>query len=145
MAPADRNPELAERIANLRLKIAPFVPEPYGGPPHSSYPKMALHFWLLTEDQLDSIAHYYHQSTPNEYTNRYPTAMGWDKAFFARLVNNPAKRVEIKRRKFGKFIGIKGCETPTEEIALKLRLLEEEMNENMRRLERRMSSGRKWS
>jgi len=42
---------------------------------------MAFH--LLTEDQLDSIAHHYHQSTPGPWTNHYPAQMNWDKEFLS--------------------------------------------------------------
>lgn len=43
---------------------------------------MAFH--LLTEDELDSIAHYYHQSTPGPWSNHYPASMNWDKEFLAK-------------------------------------------------------------
>ena len=43
-----------------------------------------MQFHLLTEDELDSIAHYYHQSTPGPWSNHYPAPMNWDKEFLAR-------------------------------------------------------------
>lgn len=43
---------------------------------------MAYH--LLTEEELDSIAHYYHQSTPGIWTMSYPASMNWDKDFLAK-------------------------------------------------------------
>ncbi|KAL9093849.1 MAG: hypothetical protein Q9165_003772 [Trypethelium subeluteriae] len=147
MAPAKRSPDLAKKINQLRLNLAPIVLMP-SGPAHPDYPKTILHFFLLTEEQLDSIAHYYHQSTPTIWTNSYPAPMNWDAAFFARQagtgVLSDEKRVEIKRRKLGKFIGIRGCETPVEEVALRLQLLEAELIQNLRQVEGQMLPGRKW-
>jgi hypothetical protein len=59
------------------------VPLPTG-PPHPAFPKTLLAFHLLTEDELDSIAHHYHQSTPGPWTQHYPALMNWDKDFLAR-------------------------------------------------------------
>ena len=59
------------------------VPLP-SGPPHPAFPKTLLAFHLLTEDELDSIAHHYHQSTPGPWTHHYPALMNWDKGFLAR-------------------------------------------------------------
>lgn len=81
MAPSTRpNPSLMKKIATLQLTLAPLVPLPRG-PPHPAFPKTLLAFHLLTEDELDSIAHYYHQSTPGPWTLLYPTSMNWDKDF----------------------------------------------------------------
>jgi hypothetical protein len=65
MAPLTRpnNAALTKQIATLQLELAPLVPLPTG-PPHPAFPKTLLAFHLLTEDELDSIAHHYHQSTP---------------------------------------------------------------------------------
>lgn len=38
-----------------------------------------LAYHLLTEEELDSIAHHYHQSTPSIWTYQYPASMNWDK------------------------------------------------------------------
>jgi hypothetical protein len=59
MAPLTRpnNAHLSKKIATLQLELAPLVPLPEG-PPHLSFPKTFLAFHLLTEDELDSIAHY---------------------------------------------------------------------------------------
>ncbi|KAF2099845.1 hypothetical protein NA57DRAFT_75349 [Rhizodiscina lignyota] len=110
MAPNSRNdPNLRRRIARLRLplrtdsqskiskrkelkstidllksRLHPLYPQPIGGAPHPKFPKTIIHWLLLTEDELDSIAHYYGQSTPNKYTNKYPAPMGWDKEFLAK-------------------------------------------------------------
>lgn len=84
MAPLTRrNSALSKKIATLQLELAPLVPLP-SGPPHPAFPKTLLAFHLLTEDELDSIAHHYHQSTPGPWTHHYPALMNWDKDFLAR-------------------------------------------------------------
>ncbi|KXT09498.1 hypothetical protein AC579_8006 [Pseudocercospora musae] len=94
MAPSTRNNTvLAKKIATLQLRLAPLVPLPEG-PPHPHFPKTLMAFHLLTEDQLDSIAHYYHQSTPHKYTHHYPATMNWDKEFLAKpRVSTPTSAV----------------------------------------------------
>lgn len=85
MAPLTRpnNALLSKKIATLQLELAPLVPLPEG-PPHPAFPKTLLAFHLLTEDELDSIAHHYHQSTPGPWTQHYPALMNWDKEFLAK-------------------------------------------------------------
>ncbi|KAF2723318.1 hypothetical protein K431DRAFT_220140 [Polychaeton citri CBS 116435] len=86
MAPltrARRSSALANKISTLQLTLHPLVPLP-SGPPHSAFPKSLLAFHLLTEEELDDLAHYYHQSTPGPWTLRYPSYMNWDKDFLAK-------------------------------------------------------------
>lgn len=83
MAPSTRNDTLSKKIETLQLRLAPLVPLP-SGPPHPSFPKTLMAFHLLTEEELDSIAHYYHQSTPGPWTHHYPANMNWDKDFLAK-------------------------------------------------------------
>lgn len=84
MAPSTRQDSvLAKKIATLQLRLAPLVPLP-SGPPHPNFPKTLMAFHLLTEDELDSIAHYYHQSTPGQWTHHYPATMNWDKEHLAK-------------------------------------------------------------
>ncbi|KAK5124146.1 hypothetical protein LTR85_001849 [Meristemomyces frigidus] len=97
MAPTTRrNSVLAKKIATLRLKLAPLVPLP-SGPPHPSFPKTLMAFHLLSEDELDSIAHYYHQSTPGPWSNHYPANMNWDKEFLAREAAQNSPRIHSRR------------------------------------------------
>ena len=85
MAPLTRrNSSLIKKISTLQLRLAPLVPLPTG-PPHPAFPKTLLAYHLLTEEELDSIAHYYHQSTPGPWSNHYPANMNWDKDFLARI------------------------------------------------------------
>jgi hypothetical protein len=92
MAPLTRpnNAALTQKIATLQLELAPLVPLP-SGPPHPAFPKTLLAFHLLTEDELDSIAHHYHQSTPGPWTQHYPALMNWDKDFLARNTDSKGK------------------------------------------------------
>lgn len=84
MAPSTRqNTTLEKKIATLQLRLAPLVPLP-SGPPHPAFPKTLMAFHLLIEDELDSIAHYYHQSTPGQWTYHYPATMNWDKEHLAK-------------------------------------------------------------
>lgn len=81
--PLNRKPALATRIAALKMDLAPLVPMPTGDA-HPAFPRTLLAYHLLTEDELDSIAHYYHQSTPGIWTHQYPACMNWDKDFLRR-------------------------------------------------------------
>ncbi|KAK5134639.1 hypothetical protein LTR08_006295 [Meristemomyces frigidus] len=100
MAPTTRqNKTLTQKIATLQLKLAPLVPLP-SGPPHPSFPKTLMAFHLLTEDELDSIATYYHQSTPGPWSNHYPASMNWDKEFLAKaaVASTPTVGIRQSRR-----------------------------------------------
>lgn len=130
-----KNPGFADKINHLRLRLEPIHPLPWGAP-HPSFPKTLLHYHLLTEAELDSMAHFYSQSTPSRFTFSYPVAMGWDKEFLEDEELTQSERVAIKRRKLGKFIGLRGCETPVQEVARKIKRLE-------RRLEAAVAEERK--
>ncbi|GAB7345873.1 hypothetical protein MBLNU457_4120t1 [Dothideomycetes sp. NU457] len=95
---APKNKALAQKLATLRLPLAPLVPLPHGSP-HAAFPRTLLAYHLLTEEELDSIAHYYHQSTPGFWTNQYPECMNWDKAFLNASREGSAKeRQDVLRR-----------------------------------------------
>ncbi|KAF2224028.1 hypothetical protein BDZ85DRAFT_184146, partial [Elsinoe ampelina] len=99
------------RISRLRLPLAPLLPMP-SGPPHPDFPLTLLAYHLLTEDQLDRLAHYYHQSTPGVYTNEYPAPVLWPRRRSSASLLDDDERIAIKRRKIGKFIGLVGMQTP---------------------------------
>jgi len=125
-----KNPDFADKVSHLRLHLEPIYPLPWGLP-HASFPKTLLQYHLLTENELDSMAHYYSQSTLNKFTFSYPVAMGWDKEFLEDKDVADTERVAIKRRKFGKFIGLRGCETPVQEVARKIKRLEKRLDAAM--------------
>ncbi|KAB8302265.1 hypothetical protein EYC80_005706 [Monilinia laxa] len=95
------NPALAAKITQMALPLAPLV-RLTNGQVHPAFPKQLLNFWLLTSAELDELAHFYHQRTPCEWTLHYPCPVRWD-------VNAD---LEVKRRRLGRFIGLRGCESP---------------------------------
>jgi hypothetical protein len=127
MFPARKNPELQAKIARMALPLAPLV-RLNTGEIHPAFPLTLLNFWLLTSEQLDDLAHFYHQRTPSVYSAHYPCPVVWGKGL----------TLEEKRRKIGRFIGLRGCESPTktEEMIMaeaRQRAREEEEQELFRR------------
>lgn len=111
-----RNPEFARKLDQMRLNLSPLV-QITTGFVHPAFPKTVLQFWLLTDYQLEELAHFYHQRTPSHLTGQYPCPVNW----------NSSLSIEDKRRKIGRFIGLRGCESPIwlkteEEIAEEARM-----------------------
>jgi hypothetical protein len=108
-----RNPELQAKISQMALPLAPLVRYPTSEI-HPFFPSTLLNFWLLTLEQLDELAHFYHQRTPSYYSAQYPCPVTWGRGL----------TLEEKRRKIGRFIGLRGCESPVkteEEILQEIR------------------------
>lgn len=115
-----------ERVALMRQPLLPLV-NVVTAQPHPAFPENFLCFWLLTDAQLDELAHFYNQATPMDpHWRQYPCPVNWAEDL----------TTLEKRRKFGKFIGLRGCDTPIkimteEEIMAEARLArlaeEEEM------------------
>ncbi|EJT73419.1 hypothetical protein GGTG_10257 [Gaeumannomyces tritici R3-111a-1] len=95
------NPALALKLEQMAMPLAPLV-QMTTGRVHPAFPRTLLHFWVLTDAQLDSLAHFYHQRTPGYWTSQYPCPVRW----------GPNLPLEEKRRKMGMFIGLRGCESP---------------------------------
>ena len=119
---AGRNPALAAKLQQMRLKIAPIVNVANGLPP-STFPSTMLHLFLLTEKDLDLMAEYYSQTNPNptptSLTFAYPSTMDWNRELLQVDPTLPAncqlsdeERLKIKMRMFARFIGMRGAETP---------------------------------
>ncbi|UKZ46588.1 hypothetical protein TrVGV298_000793 [Trichoderma virens] len=87
-----KNPELAHKLHQMALPLSPLV-QLTTGAVHPHFPRTVLQFWLLTDAQLESLAQFYHQRTPSPLVSAAP--------------------LEEKRRKMGRFIGLRGCESPT--------------------------------
>jgi hypothetical protein len=98
---AQRNPALQAKLSQMALPLAPLV-RLTTGEVHPDFPNTLLNFWLLTSDQLDELAHFYHQRTPSIWSAHYPCPVVWGRNL----------TLEEKRRKFGRFIGLSGCESP---------------------------------
>lgn len=111
-----KNPHLARKLEQMALPLAPLV-QLTTGAVHKAFPTTVLKFWLLTDDELEDLAFFYHQKFPCPWTTQYPCPIVW----------NSELPLEEKRRKMGRFIGLRGCESP---ILLKT---EEEIMEDARR------------
>ncbi|KAI6372270.1 hypothetical protein MCOR25_003787 [Pyricularia grisea] len=99
---AARNPALAQKLEQMALPLAPLV-QLTTGQIHPAFPATLLSFWLLTDDELESLASFYHQRTPSHLSRFYPCPVSWSSDL----------PLEEKRRKLGKFIGLRGCDSPT--------------------------------
>jgi hypothetical protein len=97
-----KNPALQAKIEQLALPLAPLV-QITTGEVSDVFPTTLLKYWVLVESEIDELAHFYHQRTPSELTKYYPKPINdWRESL----------TLEEKRRKLGKFIGLRGCETP---------------------------------
>ncbi|KFH44518.1 hypothetical protein ACRE_046910 [Hapsidospora chrysogenum ATCC 11550] len=123
-----KNPELRRKIDQMGIPLSPLV-QVNTGHIHPAFPRTVLHFWLLTDRQLEDLAHFYHQRTPSYLKYHYPCPISW----------HPSLPLEEKRRKIGKFIGLRECESPVSPVFLPnaqegMRLkTEEEIAEEARR------------
>ncbi|KAI1404689.1 hypothetical protein F4819DRAFT_96509 [Hypoxylon fuscum] len=98
---AAKNAAFHEKLRQMALPLAPLV-QLTTGEIHPAFPGTLLNFWLLTDAQLEEIAHFYHQRTPCRWTFHYPCPIVWSSDM----------PLEEKRRRIGRFIGLRGCETP---------------------------------
>jgi hypothetical protein len=98
---ASKNAAFQEKLRQMRLQLAPLV-QLTTGAAHPAFPSTLLGFWLLTDEQLESMAHFYHQRTPSTWTDQYPCPVPW----------SSEAPLETKRRRLGRFIGLRGCESP---------------------------------
>jgi hypothetical protein len=137
--PRATNPELAEKISQMRLNIAPIVHVETGLPP-PDFPTTMLSLFLLTEPQLDSMARFYNQSTPTALTFAYPAVMEWDKSFLSDDPSLPEEcrlsgleRLKIKMRMFARFIGMRGTEMPEWECERQMEILGKRVGWEVRR------------
>ncbi|KAK1768307.1 hypothetical protein QBC33DRAFT_534501 [Phialemonium atrogriseum] len=85
----------------MALPLAPLV-QLTTGRVHADFPATLLAFWLLTDGQLEALAHFYHQRTPCAWSGHYPCPVPW----------RSDVPLGAKRRRFGRFIGLRGCESP---------------------------------
>lgn len=127
---SQRNPDLALKISQMRLTIAPIV-HVVTGQPAPDFPQTMLSLFTLTEPQLDRLADYYSQShAPTELTYQYPQTMDWNKPFLATSPALPEdcklseiERLKVKMRMFARFIGMRGADTPRWEYERQVEIL----------------------
>ncbi|KAI4863760.1 hypothetical protein F4820DRAFT_362224 [Hypoxylon rubiginosum] len=102
------------KLEQMALPLAPLV-QLTTGEIHPSFPGTLLNFWLLTDSELEELAHFYHQRTPCQWTFHYPCPIAWSSDM----------PLEEKRRRIGRFIGLRGCETPIRVVRSEQELHEE--------------------
>ncbi|TQV95698.1 beta-xylosidase [Cordyceps javanica] len=103
-----RNPALAHKLRQMALPLSPLV-QLTTGAVHPDFPANVLQFWLLTDAQLEALASFYHQAVPpgarpSPWAAQYPCPVRW----------RSDAPLECKRRRMGRFIGLRGCDTPVE-------------------------------
>ncbi|KAL9020972.1 MAG: hypothetical protein Q9185_001799 [Variospora sp. 1 TL-2023] len=125
--PTNASVQYRRKLTHLCTPLAPLL-SVTSGAAHPAFPRTMLHYNLLTEDQLNELAHHYHQRTPSQWSLCYPLPVvgRWHVADD----NNgsaPGRgqgqgpgqgqgvaRLEDKRRRFGRFVGLRGCESPVD-------------------------------
>ena len=121
-------------IEHLKTPLVPLI-SVTTGLPHPEFPRSILQYHLLTHPQLDDLARFYHQiSPPVRETFRYPARVpAWvssDKNRDDREGKGRDVDLETKRRRWGRFVGLRGCQSPVE------------LAETQKEIEERM--GRQW-
>lgn len=126
---------LRRRCEHLARHLAPLLSIETGDA-HPRFPRTMLQFHLLSEAELDELAQFYHQRTANEFSMQYPMpvvsrwgadpAFGdldavdeFDTRFTSALGCEPTQmedlliqsRLNCKRRRFGRFIGLQGMDS----------------------------------
>jgi hypothetical protein len=125
---------LKTALSHLETPLVPLI-SVTSGLPHPSFPTSILRYHLLTHEQLDELARFYHQVTPPvRETFRYPARIpAWVSVNEEEDAECAAEvDLETKRRRWGRFVGLRGCETPTEERE-EGRDIEERMEREWRR------------
>lgn len=143
---ADRNPELAQKIAQMRLTIAPII-HVITGRPAPEYPHTMLSLFTLTEAQLDALADYYSQSNSlDALKHHYPQTMDWAAPFLEHDPTLPEdcklteiERLKVKMRMFARFIGMRGADTPSWEYERQVEILGNKISHLVRQEEEEMS------
>ncbi|KAJ5306696.1 hypothetical protein PENANT_c003G10504 [Penicillium antarcticum] len=95
-------------LDHLQQRLSPLVSvttEEY----HPDFPETLLAYNVLTMEQLDDLARHFHQVYPPlPVSKKYPFPIQpW--------IGTPGEKdvdLETRRRRFGKFIGLQGCESP---------------------------------
>lgn len=110
--PSNFHPAFIPILNYLNTPLFPLV-SITSGLQHPDFPPNLLAFHVLTSTQLDNLARHYHQVWPPvEHTSRYPTTIpAWVGA-----PNEQDVDLETKRRRFGTFIGLQGCEDDDEPV-----------------------------
>ncbi|GKZ75393.1 hypothetical protein AnigIFM56816_000045 [Aspergillus niger] len=107
------HPHLPLILAHFRTPLHPLVSSTTGHQ-HPDFPRSLLQYNLLTSEQLDRLAVHFHQvDPPVRGTFWYPVRIvqPWIRSGGAKgYVVDEEVGLEVKRRRFGRFIGLRGCE-----------------------------------
>lgn len=105
------HPYFLDVLYHLKTELCPLVSIDTGEFA-TNFPRTLLEYHLLTHQQLDELATHFHQvHPPMPQTKWYPKQVpAWVGTPEARTLS-----LETKRRRFGRFIGLQGCESPTRE------------------------------
>ena len=118
------------RFTHLLRPLAPLLSIETGRP-HPRFPATLLQFHLLSNKEVEDLAHFYHQDTPSQYSLQYPMPVVARWHAPAEEVDDEVQEqvVEIrrrlgyavdhfamestallagKRRRFGRFMGLQG-------------------------------------
>jgi hypothetical protein len=101
-----RRPRLLhQQFRHLYSILMPLVSATTGYP-HPDFPRDNFAYHLLTSEQLDRLASHYHQNIV-DYRRR---------PYYPKQVPSCVGNVDVatKRRRFGRFIGLKDCESPVD-------------------------------
>ena len=163
--PDKNHPLHKRRFAHLLRPLSPLL-SIETGLPHPDFPATLLHYHLLTSEQLDDLAHFYHQRTPGCYSSSYPMPVvdRWfaptdddleegeiDEMEDIRKILGVAREtkdknvvgIEDKRRRFGRFLGLRNCESSVGEGDMR-RQMEEWVAGEMARREHRDREMESW-
>ncbi|KAJ6103306.1 hypothetical protein N7486_005733 [Penicillium sp. IBT 16267x] len=103
------HPDFTAALDYLRQKLHPLVSCTTAQIP-PDFPRTMLSYHLLTNDQLDNLARYFHQTSPPvSETYMYPAPI--QKPWVGTAMETDVD-LETKRRHFGRFIGLRGCDSP---------------------------------
>ncbi|KAI4173096.1 MAG: hypothetical protein LQ343_003206 [Gyalolechia ehrenbergii] len=111
--------QFRRKLTHLATPLAPLL-SITSGTTHPSFPSTILNYHLLTEEQLNDLAHHYHQRTPNQWSLCYPLPIvGRWHAGSGPTISQQGQvhgeaNLEDKRRRFGRFMGLRGCESPVD-------------------------------
>ena len=154
------------RFAHLLRPLSPLL-SIETGLPHPDFPATLLHYHLLTSEQLDDLAHFYHQRTPGRYSSNYPMPVV-DRWFappreeegeegeidemedIQKILgteqgtkNRKVASIEDQRKRFGRFLGLRNCESSVGEGDMRSQM-EEWVAGEMARREHRDRETESW-
>ena len=105
------HPSFIPLIHHLQQRLKPLV-SVTTDQTHPDFPQTLLAYNLLTMEQVDNLARHFHQVWPPlPHSGDYPVPIRpWLGTLGEKGVD-----LETKRRRFGRFIGLRGCESPVRE------------------------------